>query len=897
MKLHAGASLLVCLLLAPRLIAQPFSPEERLQGYQLLEDSLAFVLDEQLYGLQPPERVVVTGSFRAWSQDMAEEPWQLTQQPGGYWVLKLPNPGYRIIPPSAEFKFRINEGTWLAPPAEAPNEQGGNLVFLQGVKPPALRAEVRADGTIWATITGTPRPLTSTAYRLTDGQGREIPIAAVLPNTATQTLIQPARPLDKRRIHRLELPQASLKAVCEPDGWFRSLYSSKPLGANVREDGQATTFRLFAPRATSVRLYLYEAATGPAYDTLELAVDADGVWEVTLADNLHGTYYDYTVHGPAEPGNHFFDQTPVHLSDPYARVSLDTWGRCRVWKKTLPATPLEGGIPAMEDVVAYEVHVQDFTDRLPVAEDLKGTLPAMHLPGLTNQHGHPVGFDYLVKLGINVLHLMPVQEFLHYPDSIWAGSFRDDPYMQEQGIHLENYQWGYRTSHAFAVESRFRKKGSEPGAEREQFRDLVQAFHEQGIAVIIDLVPNHTAENMDGNEFFFHFNAIDKLYYYRTRDLAHIGAYGNEVKTEDRPMVQRWLLDQCRHFIEEFGIDGFRIDLAGQIDEQTLRWLREQLGEDIILYGEPWIASNDPRYEAQPDWDWYKADAPITFFQDDARNAFKGPVSNPQRKQTDRGYAGGDASQREQVMKGLMNDFPEDDTYRDGITYLDIHDNWALADRFATENWDGRYGVEEDRMKIAATLLYTTMGPLVTHGGTEMMRSKGVGPLREVVKETHNGWSVYLHGKRDTYNLRTANQFVWENVGLKPEDAPHGHDYAGMYAFWQGLNRLRFSEYGEVFRLQGEKVANHYQWMLPEDPHVLGYVVGERVMVWVNVDDVAHALTGMNVPEGNWRLVANNRGVDLAKGPKDQAAWRKLAGGAAWPEPLPPRSIKLWVRE
>ena len=103
-------------------------------------------------------------------------------------------------------------------------------------------------------------------------------------------------------------------------------------------------------------------------------------------------------------------------------------------------------------------------------------------------------------------------------------------------------------------------------------------------------------------------------------------------------MVQRWRFDQCKQLIEEFGIDGFRIDLAGQIDEQTLIALKKELGDEIIVYGEPWIGSNDPAYEAHPDWDWYKEDSPITFFQDEGRNAFKGPVFDIKSKERDRGY-------------------------------------------------------------------------------------------------------------------------------------------------------------------------------------------------------------------------------------------------------------------
>jgi pullulanase/glycogen debranching enzyme len=547
-------------------------------------------------------------------------------------------------------------------------------------------------------------------------------------------------------------------------------------------------------------------------------------------------------------------------------------------------------------VIAYEVHVQDFTDRLPVSEDLKGTLRAMTIPGLRNSRGEKIGFDYLVDLGINVLHLMPVQEYLHYKDDEWKASFADDPYMIEQGVSEENYQWGYRTSHNFAVESKYRTKGKEPGYERDEFRDLVQTFHDKDIAVIIDIVPNHTAENMDGNEWFFNFNALDKLYYYRTEDFEHIGAYGNEVKTEDRPMVQRWLIDQCRHFIDEFGIDGFRIDLAGQLDEQTLYALKEALGPDIIIYGEAWIASNDPDYESNPDWDWYKQDAPITFFQDDSRNAFKGPVFTLESKQKDRGWPGGNFDERERVMKGLANKFKEDKTPLSGISYLDIHDNFALADQFATNDWDGRLAVDQDEYKIAVTLLYTTLGPIVTHGGSEIMRSKGAAPLKEVVKETIAGHKVYMHGKRDTYNHRFANQFIWENVGAIPT-GENKNDYQNMLAFWRGFNKFRLSDYGEVFRVAESVPDDYYNWILPVEKSLLGYVVDEKVLVLLNAGHEKYIFKNISLPEGYWKLIANNKEVDHLNGVKDRKKYMELEGGEDVSVEMGPVSLRIWILE
>ena len=765
--------------------------------------------------------------------------------------------------------------------------------FLYGQsinRPTTFKAELRDSNLIWAHVEGN-RPLSSSDYRVTDAAGNDVPISAVLPNEASSTLIYTKEAMDLKRVYFLELPEYGLKVHCSFDGWFRETYSSKPLGANVN-NGQ-TVIRLFAPRAEGVKLYLYEGKDDTeAYQVVEMKVDQDGVWEAFFDEDLHGVYYDFTVHGSTDPGNHFYETDPVHISDPYGRVSDNTWGKTRIWRRTRPATPLKKGIPKMQDIIAYEVHVQDFTDQLPLSEDLKGTFRAMTTPGLKNKKGQKIGFDYLLDLGINTVHLMPVQEYVHFPDDDWKASFQDDQYMISQGVSEENYQWGYRTSHCFAVESKYRTKGKEPGTERDEFRDLVQAFHDNDIAVIIDIVPNHTGENMDGNKWFFHFNAIDQQYYYRTKDFDHIGEYGNEVKTENRPMVQRWLIDQCLHYIEEFGIDGFRIDLAGQVDEQTLKALKTAIGEDKILYGEAWIGSNDPEYEANPDWDWYKADSPITFFQDDSRNAYKGPVFVLEDENKDRGWPGGAFDDREIVMKGLMARLPDDKTPLSGISYLDIHDNFALADQFG-KGFDGRKQVEQDIYKIAVTLLYTTLGPIVTHGGSEIMRSKASAPLKEVVKETNAGYKVYMHGYRDTYNHRTANLFLWETVGQRPA-GDNANDYQNMYAFWRGMNRFRLSETGKVFRVSEAVDDNYYRWILPEEKSLLGYLVDEKVLVLLNAGRESYTFEQVELPEGNWKLIANNEKVDHVKGVRE-TGFSKLKGGQSHNLTIPKEGLRIWV--
>lgn len=764
------------------------------------------------------------------------------------------------------------------------------VLFSLFLLDPTIRAEMNRNGTIRVIFDGIERPLDKSAYRLEDARGNIVPIGVALPNGSADILLTPSEPIDHRRNYRLVMPNMDMQAWVSHDGWFRTLSSSKELGANISSDDNSTAFRVFAPRAESVILYLYENHDdAAASDTLTMQVDDQGIWEAVVAGNMHGIWYDFTVHGSLDPGNHFYETTRTHASDPYARVQFDSWGRSRVWAKTIPATPLRDGIPDHNSIVAYEVHVVDFTDNLPVDDHLKGTMPAMSTPGLRNGRGQPIGFDHLVNLGINVVHLLPMQEYLNYPDQAWQKNFGNDARMRELGIDQENYQWGYRTTHAFAIESKYRAKDSEPGAEREQFRDLVQAFHDKGIAVIVDLVFNHTGENMERQHHNFNFNAFDKLYYYRTKDLEHNGVFGNETKSEDRPMVQRWIIDQCLALINEFGVDGFRIDLGGLTDKQTLKALREAVGPDIIIYGEPWITSNDPAYGANPDWGWYKADAPIMYFQDDARNAFKGPVSEPKDKATDRGYAGGDASQRERAMLGLTNGWPEEGDPVKAINYLDIHDNWALADQFATKDFDGRFGVDEAPYRIAATLLFTSMGPLVLHGGSEIMRSKGLAGKDSYTKEI-DGITLYFHGAGDTYNLRAPNRFEWENVGRTNRDRGSNANYRDMLAFWKGLIELRNSEVGEVFRRPGVPPDGYYNFIVPEDEHMLGYIVDNKVLVLVNTSDGGRTFRDLMIDEGRWRMVSNGERVNFTGMRGD------LRGGSVTVT-VPAQSAMVWVRE
>ncbi|OZC01892.1 hypothetical protein BSZ36_02150 [Rubricoccus marinus] len=905
--------------------AYAFTPLERAQGYALRGDTTVFVFDSALYG-RAPERVAVTGAFRSWSDDMDDTAWALAPEASGgvdagVWTLAVQNPEFSVVGAATPFKFRVDNGIWLDPPGAAPNVEGGNYVFMFGVTPPRLVAELRGERSVWVEITGEDlsRPTSPEAYTIVRWDGQRVPVTTAIPNEAHSVLLVPAGPLAANQVHYVEASvpgrEQPLRGMARFDGLWRNMADGQPLGVTFQRpigvpgaDGAApspapdytTVFRLFAPRADSVHLLLYDDREGDARQRIEMDRSISGTWVHRADADLHGTWYDYAVYGPDGPGSHFFNQTGETVSDPYALVSDDSWGRARVWRDDFGAPEAFDKRPKMEDVVAYEVHLQDFTDTLPVASGV-GPLEAFIAPGLTNARGEPIGLDYLERLGINTVHLMPVQEFLHYPDDAWQAAFGDDPFMQEQGIADENYQWGYRTTHALAVESRFRSAGDEPGAERQRFRDLVDALHARGMAVLIDVVFNHTGENMEGRQQLLTFNGIDKHYYYRLDPNGeHIGAFGNEVKSENRPMTQRWLLDQLKHFVEVFGVDGFRIDLAGQTDQQTLEWIQSELGEDVLIYGEPWIGSNDPDYEANPSWDWYKVDSPITFFQDDSRNAFKGSTADPTPAVTSRGFAGGDPLAREAAMRAIANDFPDEATPNTGINYLDIHDNWALADRFASntsgENaWDGREGVREAEMRIAATLLMTSLGPVVMHGGTEIARSKGLAPLPEEIggQQVLTEMSIapiYIKGRGDTYNLRTANHFLWETVG----EASGAVDFKAMEEWWKGLIALRMSDAGSVFRVGHKPQAGYVEFLAPEaHPQALGWLVGDYALVLVNAGDSPATFDFSDkLACHTWWLAASSDQAEMSV----NREWQRTPSQRFRSKAAAPKSAQVWFR-
>jgi hypothetical protein len=174
------------------------------------------------------------------------------------------------------------------------------------------------------------------------------------------------------------------------------------------------------------------------------------------------------------------------------------------------------------------------------------------------------------------------------------------------------------------------------------------------------------------------------------------------------------------------------------------------------------------------------------------------------------------------------------------------------------------------------------------------MRSKGCSPLQEIIKENGTG-KLYFHGKRDTYNVRKPNQFVWNQVGASKGEKDIYCDYKGMQAFWQGLNTFRNSPKGQIFRQAKTVSSDYYRFILPENNQLMGYVVDNQVFVLLNVSDQVQQFKSITLPEGNWKLVCNGFEFNHTNGVKGEQ--KNVKGGKIISLSCPAASGLVWIRE
>ena len=657
----------------------------------------------------------------------------------------------------------------------------------------------------------TPKVMISdlSQLKLTDGE-KEIPITGLttLGMESTGGRITVGEKLDLSKIYTLEIEGYGKKEVT-PNKIFdcqefvdNYTYDGNDLGPVI--NGDSTTFKVWAPTATEVVLNLYSDGHGDSHIKDVVMTKGDrGVWSATEAVG-HGTYYTYTVTTCVG--------TQV-ATDPYAKSAGANGNRSMVvdLSKTNPegwGKEFSTGIGSYSDANIWEVHVRDFSNKI-TSSQYKGKYLAFTEKGLTNSAGEAVGVDYLVNLGITHVHLLPVYDYATVdetnPDS--------------------GFNWGYDPKNYNVPEGSYSTDPYNGEVRIKEFKQMVQALHEAGIGVIMDVVYNHT---YDGNSSF---NRIVPYYYYRYNPNGtntSASGCGNDTASE-RYMFGKFMADSVAYWAEEYDLDGFRFDLMGLHDLDTMAEVEKAvhaINPEAIIYGEGWTMGATIDGSAQANQtNISKIPATgigsVAVFNDAIRDGLKGSVF----EKAGTGYISGNyASNTAKVQFGIMGGKGPGVGWqvKDGmvINYMSAHDNHTLWDKLAISNASNTVAERLAMNRMGAAILMISHGTPFMQAGEEMLRTKG--------------------GDENSYKSSDAvNNIDWE--ALVP-----GSDVHNMMLYYKGLMAMRkaYSVFTDTSveitfeSLAGGGMVVHY---------------GDEAVVLINptASNATYTLTG------EWKQVAN----------------------------------------
>jgi pullulanase len=601
-------------------------------------------------------------------------------------------------------------------------------------------------------------------------------------------------------------------------------YQGRDLGAIWTKT--ETRFRVWAPTATSVNVNLYE--TGDQDDliqTIPMFHDSLGTWSLNIDGDLDGLYYTYTV-------NH--DGEITEAVDPYAKA-VGVNGR-RGMVVDLSSTDPEGfreeekpRILRATDAIIYELHVRDFSIDESSGMKYKGKYLAFTEAGTTNSYGDSTGIDYLKELGITHVHLLPVFDFM----SIDEARLEDD-----------QFNWGYDPLNYNVPEGSYSTDPYDGKIRIIQFKQMIQSLHKAGIRVIMDVVYNHTMQSKDSN-----FNLIVPGYYYRyTRDghFSNASGCGNETASE-RIMMRKFIIDSVIYWAKEYHIDGFRFDLMGIHDLQTMNQIRyalNALDPSILLYGEGWTGGLSPL----PDWEralkenMSKLDRGIAAFSDNIRDAIKGSVFSAHIK----GFVNGKDGLEETIKFGIVGgtlhqdvdyarvhytNIPWASDPTQCINYASAHDNLTLWDKLQLSRPECSREVLIKMNLLSAAIVLTSQGIPFFQAGEEFLRSKPLNEEETIFEENSYRSPDYV------------NSLKWDRSS----------EYPSVFHYYKGLIELR-KKYKAFRMTRSEKLRQKLQFLPWTEPNVVSYLLShkeEEICVILNGDSHSKRIY---IPEGEWNV-------------------------------------------
>ncbi|MBQ7064461.1 MAG: type I pullulanase [Firmicutes bacterium] len=543
----------------------------------------------------------------------------------------------------------------------------------------------------------------------------------------------------------------------DPEFDLQYMAVNTPFGSFCQPD--RTTWTIWSPEATQIQLILYASGSDrePDEELLrreEMISKGRGVWSLTLCGDFRGVFYTYrvTVLGKTK-----------EIADPYARACGINGQRSMV--VMLSDTDPDGWeedhrirFPESTAAVIWEVHVRDFSEADSSGMKNRGLYLAFtekdtHVPD------HPelkTGIAYLQELGITHVHLLPCMDFMSVDEH--------EP--------LSSYNWGYDPFSWFIPEGSYATDTRDGAVRIREFKQMVQGLHQAGIGVILDVVFNHV--------YYMQSHPLQALapdYYFRTwpdGTPANGSGCGNEVATE-RPMVRQMLIQSLLYWAEEYHIDGFRFDLMGLIDVETMNLIRKELdqlpsGREILMYGEPWAAEPPQMRRGAIPAD--KAHVRmlsdrIAIFNDETRDAIKGNVFDMYSS----GFINGAWYQEkaiENTLKAWTGPYQTVKQPTQTISYVSAHDNFTLWDKmvFAEGLSESGFTMPNAKLmeanRLAAVIVMLSQGIPFMQAGEEFARTK--------------------LGDGNSYRSDPSiNRLDWQRTGM----------FADLVAYYKGLIKLR----------------------------------------------------------------------------------------------------------
>lgn len=615
----------------------------------------------------------------------------------------------------------------------------------------------------------------------------------------------------------------------------KSAYSGNDLGASYSK--KATTFKVWSPNAASVRVNIFEHGSdneGDAGSIMSRAMSLDkttGVWSVTINGDLLNKYYTYSVtHG----------KTTKETADVYAKACGVNGQRSMV--VDLSTTNPDGWendkhvlVQNQTDASVWEISVADFSssESSGVSEANRGKYLAFTEEGTTVngvQGASSTCVDYLKKLGVKYVQIMPFYDF---------GS------VDESKNIMDQYNWGYDPVNYNCPEGSYSTNPKKGEVRIKECKQMIQALHNAGIGVIMDVVYNHTYTS----DSWFQ-RTVPNYYYRMNNDGAFSNGSGcsNDTASEHL-MFRKYMIDSVTYWASEYHIDGFRFDLMGLHDVTTMNSIRTALdnlyadgsGSQILMYGEAWdMATNcDEGTVLASQKNLKQLSDRIGAFDDTIRDAIKGSTGG-----TDGAFVQ-EGSRRANLKTGIAGQSDTTTGWANVpsqcVTYASCHDNLCLYDKLVGSVYgaDGKYRKRYEDLvamnKLSAAIVITSQGIPFSLGGEEFCRSKD--------------------GDENSYaSSRKENMLDWENVDL----------YSDVIEYYRGLYKIR--DAFAAFSDSTAETANSLTYLSDVPKGVTGYTINNtesgkwsQMCVIFNGSDSAQNVTA----KGDWVVLADNKTAGL----------------------------------